>query len=149
MKVNIYDKISQWLLDCPEMGGYSYFNVIPIDAGSSSVNSNSSSIVLNEYMDGAKEVRLMFNINLVREYDNGGTSDLNLDAIAEFDKVIEFIETKNNNNEYPDLGDNYVVNEIGATYKAPEVYITQDNPSIARYEGQFYIEYLEKKRSEI
>lgn len=37
------------------------------------------------------------------------------------------------------------MNEIGATYKAPEVYITQDNPSIARYEGQFYIEYLEKK----
>ena len=74
---------------------------------------------------------------------------MNLDAIAEFDKVIEFIETKNNNNEYPDLRDNYVVNEIGATYKAPEVYITPDNPSIARYEGQFYIEYLEKKRSEI
>lgn len=146
MNINIYDRISQWLLDCPEMGGYAYFNVIPIDSGTSSVNSNSSSMILNEYTNGAKEVRLMFNVNLIRDYDNGGTSDLNLDAIAEFDKVIEFIETKNNNNDYPELGDKYVVNEIGATYKAPEVYVIQDNPNIARYEGQFYIEYLEKEK---
>ena len=106
MKVNIYDKISQWLLDCPEMGGYSYFNVIPIDAGSSSVNSNSSSIVLNEYMDGAKEVRLMFNINLVREYDNGGTSDLNLDAIAEFEYYVfnkDFAYSKLSNSDFKNL----------------------------------------------
>lgn len=144
--MNIYDKISQWLLDCPELGGYSYFNVIPIDVGASSVNSNSSSAVLNEYMDGSKEVRLVFNINLIRDYDNGGTSDLNLDAIAEFDKVIAYVEMKNNNNDYPDLGSDYVVTEIGSTNKAPEVYVTEDNPNIARYEGQFYIEYLQKRK---
>lgn len=144
--MNIYDKISQWLLDCPELGGYSYFNVIPIDVGASSVNSNSSSAVLNEYMDGSKEVRLVFNINLIRDYDNGGTSDLNLDAIAEFDKVIAYVEMKNNNNDYPDLDSGYVVNEIGSTNKAPEVYVTEDNPNIARYEGQFYIEYLQKRK---
>ena len=91
----------------------------------------------------------MFYINLIKPYDDGGTSDLNLDAINVFDKIISFIERKNNANEFPDFGEDYIVSEIGATYKAPEVYVTTDNPSIARYEGQFYVEYLEKKRSEI
>ena len=143
--INIYEKISDWLKNCAEMGDYIYFNVIPLDEGTSSVNSNSSSIILNTFLDGSKEVRLMFNINLIKSYDNGGTSDLNLESINVFDNIIKYIEDKNNNNDYPNLGNNFVVNEIGASYKSPDVYITEDNPSIARYEGQFYIEYLQRK----
>ena len=142
---NIYQKLTDYLKDCPELGNYIYFNVIPLDVDTASVNSNPASMVLNEYVDGSKEVRLLFNINIVKEYDDGGTSDLNLDAIDIFDNIIGFIEKSNNEHNFPDLGENYTVNELGATYKAPEVYITQDNPNIARYEGQFYLEYLERK----
>ena len=142
---NIYQKLTNYLKDCPELGNYIYFNVIPLDVDTASVNSNPASTVLNEYVDGSKEVRLLFNINIVKEYDDGGTSDLNLDAIEIFDNIIGFIEKSNNEHNFPDLGENYTVNELGATYKAPEVYITQDNPNIARYEGQFYLEYLERK----
>lgn len=142
---NIYQKLTDYLKDCPELGNYIYFNVIPLDVDTASVNSNPASTVLNEYVDGSKEVRLLFNINIVKEYDDGGTSDLNLDAIDIFDNIIGFIEKSNNEHNFPDLGENYTVNELGATYKAPEVYITQDNPNIARYEGQFYLEYLERK----
>ena len=142
---NIYQKLTDYLKDCPELGNYIYFNVIPLDVDTASVNSNPASTVLNEYVDGSKEVRLLFNINIVKEYDNGGTSDLNLDAIELFDNIIGFIEKSNNEHNFPDLGENYTVNELGATYKAPEVYITQDNPNIARYAGQFYLEYLERK----
>ena len=71
---------------------------------------------------------------------------MNLDAINLFDQIISFVEEKNNNNDFPDLGEEYIVNEVGATYKAPEVYLTQDNPNIARYEGQFYIEYLQLRK---
>ena len=142
---NIYQKLTDYLKDCPELGNYIYFNVIPLDVDTASVNSNPASTVLNEDVDGSKEVRLIFNINIVKEYDDGGTSDLNLDAIKIFDNIIGFIEKSNNEHNFPDLGENYTVNELGATYKAPEVYITQDNPNIARYEGQFYLEYLERK----
>ena len=142
---NIYQKLTDYLKNCPELGNYIYFNVIPLDVDTASVNSNPASTVLNEYVDGSKEVRLLFNINIVKEYDDGGTSDLNLDAIEIFDNIIGFIEKSNNEHNFPDLGENYTVNELGATYKAPEVYITQDNPNIARYEGQFYLEYLERK----
>lgn len=142
---NIYQKLTDYLKDCPELGNYIYFNVIPLDVDTASVNSNPASTVLNEYVDGSKEVRLLFNINIVKEYDDGGTSDLNLDAIKIFDNIIGFIEKSNNAHNFPYLGENYTVNELGATYKAPEVYITQDNPNIARYEGQFYLEYLERK----
>ena len=140
----IYERIAKWLLECPEMEGYVYFNVIPLEENTASVNSNSGSSTINKYIDGSTEVHLLFNINLVKSYDNGGTSDLNLDAIQSFNNIISFIEKKNLLKEYPDLGDNYIVNEICPTYKSPEVYVTPDNPNIARYEGQFYIEYLEK-----
>lgn len=143
--INIYEKISEWLKNCPEMGDYTYFNVIPLDVNTSSVNSNSSSQIINKYNDGSREVQLLFYINLIKDYDDGGTSDLNLDAIDVFDKIIKYIEEKNNEHDYPNLGESCIVNDIGATYKAPEVYVTSDNPSIARYEGQFYIEYLERK----
>lgn len=143
--MNIYEQIADWLKDCPDMEGYVYFNVIPLEVDTSSVNSNSSSTTLNTYIDGSKEVRLMFNINLVKSYDNGGTSDLNLDAMQSFNNIISFVEDKNNSGEYPKLGNNYIVNEISPTYKAPEVYVTPDNPNIARYEGQFYIEYIQRK----
>lgn len=145
MRTNIYEKISEWLNNCPAMGEYIYFNVIPLEADTSSVNSNSSSVILNSYNDGSKEVRLLFSINLIKQYDDGGTSDINLEAIHIFDDIISFIEDKNNVHDYPDLGDNFIINEIGAVNKAPEVYITDNNPNVARYEGQFYIEYLERK----
>lgn len=144
--VNIYDKISEWLSQCPYMGSYVYFNVIPLETDTSSVNTNSSSMNMTEYIDGSKEVHLMFNINLIKSYDGDGTSDLNLDAILSFDKIIEFVEEKNNEQDFPDLGESYVVSEIASSYKAPEVYITEDNRDIARYEGQFYIEYLERSK---
>ena len=145
MKINIYEKISQWLMDCPDIGDYVYFNVIPFESDTASVNSSSSSSTLTTYNDGSKEVRIFFLINIIKHYDNGGTSDLNLDAINTFDKIINYVETKNSLSQYPDLGDTCVPYEIGSTYKAPEVYITPDNPNIARYEGQFYLEYLERK----
>lgn len=144
--MNIYEKISIWLKECPEMGGYVYFNVIPLDSDTSSVTSSGSSLTLNTFLNGAEEVRLIFNIELVKQYDDGGTSDINLDAIKAFDEIISFVERKNNLKEYPELGDGYIVNEIGATYKAPEIYVTNDNPNISRYEGQFYIEYLEERK---
>lgn len=145
MNNSIYEAISLWLQECPEVGGYTYFNAIPMTPDSSSVNSNSSSDILNKFNDGSMEVRLMFNINLVKQYDDGGTSDLNIEAIESFDKITKFIEDKNLNQEYPDLGDNYIVNEIGSLYKAPEVYTLQEDTSVARYEGQYYIQYLQMK----
>ena len=47
--INVYEKISEWLKNCPEMGDYTYFNVIPLDVNTSSVNSNSSSQIINKY----------------------------------------------------------------------------------------------------
>ena len=144
--MNIYKQLAVWFESCPEMGSYVYFNVIPMDVDASSVNSNPASEILSTFNNGAKEVRLLFYVNLIKSYDDGGTSDLNLEAINLFDQIISFVEEKNNNNDFPDLGEEYIVNEVGATYKAPEVYITQDNPNIARYEGQFYIEYLQLRK---
>lgn len=145
MDVNIYEKISQWFLNCPGIGDYVYFNVIPYEQDTASINSSSSSSVLREYNDGSKEIQLFFLVDIVKSYDNGGTSDLNLEAINIFDNIIKYVELKNSLSEYPDLGDNYIVNNIDSTYKSPEVYVTADNPDIARYEGQFYLEYLERK----
>lgn len=143
--VNVYERISEWLVECPIFDGYLYFNVIPFENGNSSVNSNSSSTIVTKFLDGSKEIQLYFNINIVKEYDDGGTSDLNLEAINYFDKIIDWIEDKNNSQDFPNLGENCIVNEIKPLYTTPEVYLTPDNPGIARYEGRFSINYLERK----
>lgn len=145
MNTNIYEKISEWLSNCPQMGSYIYFNVIPLDENTSSVNPTSSSMQIKKFIDGSQEVRLVFNIDLIQAYDDGGTSSLNLDAMQAFTDIVNYIEEKNNLHEFPDLGENYTVNEMGATYTVPVVYLTPDNPGIARYSGQFYINYLERK----
>lgn len=144
--MNIYEQISEWLIDCPEIGNYVYFNVIPYEPDTSAVTSSGTSLILNTFINGAKEVRVIFNIELIKQYDDGGTSDINLDAMKAYENIISFVENKNNNQDYPNLGEGYVVNAIGSTYKAPEVYITSDNQNLARYEGQFFIEYLEERR---
>lgn len=146
--INVYERISEWLSQCPEMGNYVYFNVIPLEPDTSSVNTNSASMNITEFIDGSKDVRLMFNVNLVKSYDGDGTSDLNIDATQSFDKIIHFVEQKNNEHDFPDFGELCIVSEVGAAYKAPEVYLLEDNRDVARYEGQFYIEYLERRKTE-
>ena len=37
--VNVYERISEWLVECPVFDGYLYFNVIPVENGNSSLNS--------------------------------------------------------------------------------------------------------------
>lgn len=143
--VNVYERISEWLVECPIFDGYLYFNVIPVENGNSSLNSNSSSTIIKNFLDGSKEVQLYFTINVVKEYDNGGTSDLNLDAINSFSEIVAWVEQKNHLQEFPDLGQNCTVNEVVPSYTIPEVYLTPDNPGIARYEGRFSINYLERK----
>ena len=85
MNTNIYEKISEWLSNCPQMGSYIYFNVIPLDENTSSVNPTSSSTQVKKFIDGSQEVRLVFNIDLIQAYDDGGTSSLNLDAMQDND----------------------------------------------------------------
>lgn len=146
--INVYEKISEWLSQCPEMGNYVYFNVIPLEPDTSSVNTNSASMNITEFIDGSKDVRLMFNVNLIKSYDGDGTSDLNIGAAESFDKIIGFVEQKNSEHDFPDFGELCIVSEVGAAYKAPEVYLLEDNRDVARYEGQFYIEYLERRKTE-
>ena len=89
--INVYERISKWLVECPIFDGYLYFNVIPVENGNSSLNSNSSSTIITNFLDGSKEIQLYFTINVVKEYDDGGTSDLNLDAINSFSEIISWI----------------------------------------------------------
>jgi hypothetical protein len=141
--MTIYESILNWLQDCPEMDNYIYFNVIPLDTNSSSVSSNSNVPNSVEYIDGTKLISLPFNIDLIRDYDAGGTSDINMEAIQSFNKLTEWIKLQNAIRNLP-VKEGCDIFEVGVTDSSPTIYIDTTDNSRARYQNDFYIQYLER-----
>lgn len=142
--MSIYKQISEWFKECPLFNDWIFFNVIPLEPNAVSITSVQDLPFQNEFIDGSKEISLKFNLNLVKEYDANGTSDLNIDAMESFEKITEWVEDMNDTNNFPSFGDDVVVTGIEKSYTNPEVYLNEET-GLARYEGQYKIIYLERK----
>ena len=108
------------------------------------VNSVSNGREIRSFIDGTREVEFLFAISLQKSFDSGGTSDVNLDAIQEFENIALWIEANNKSKTYPNFGDNVEIEKIEVMQTAPTVTVDQ-NGKIAKYLGQFKITYLEEK----
>lgn len=138
--MNKYKKILDWLQDYNLTFKWIDFNVTPLDVGQMSVNSVSNQREIETYIDGTRLVELMFAIDLVCDYDTG-TSETNLNAIQEFNDISDWIETQNEEGNFPDIDG--LVEEVVALQLAPTLTISEDM-SKAKYQGQFKITYMEE-----
>lgn len=87
--MNRFKKIKNWLLTCPNLDSYIYFNVTPEDMGSTALTTDANvSGIIQTFNNGAKRVELYFNVSVVRDYDSG-TSDVNLDSMGFFENLTE------------------------------------------------------------
>ncbi len=149
MSENINDKykaIVEWLKDYVPLSKYVYFNVILDQPDTASVNSVSSARYLREFINGNKEVELVFAISLQEDYDSGGTSEnVNFDGILEYTKLSEWIETQNKNSNFPTFADNEHIERIEVMQNLPTL-TTDQAGEVAKYLGQFKITYLEEKK---
>jgi hypothetical protein len=131
------------LTDCPESDSYIFFNVIPVEVDATAVTTVPNLRFTQEFMDGSVEVTELFNINLVKEYDPAGTSDINLLALQAFENITTWIEEKSNKGELPNVI-GITINSIQPSYTVPDIYLNEDTGNV-RYEGRYEINYLERR----
>lgn len=141
--MSIYEQLTTWLEDCPESDSYVFFNVIPVEVDATAVTTVPNLRSTQDFTDGSTEVTELFNINLVKEYDPAGTSDINLSALKAFENITTWIEQKSNDRELPYI-DGITVNYIQPSYTVPDIYLNEDTGNV-RYEGRYEINYLERR----
>lgn len=141
--MNIYDELTTWLKDCPYTDSYIFFNVIPVEIGVTALTTVPNTRSVQDFTDGSSEVTELFNINLVKEYDPSGTSDINILALDAFENVTSWINEQNINNNLPII-DGITVNYIQPSYTVPDIYLNEDTGNV-RYEGRYEINYLERR----
>lgn len=141
--MNIYDELTTWLKDCPYTDSYIFFNVIPVEIGVTALTTVPNTRSVQDFTDGSSEVTELFNINLVKEYDPSGTSDINILALDAFENVTSWINEQNINNNLPVI-DGITVNYIQPSYTVPDIYLNEDTGNV-RYEGRYEINYLERR----
>lgn len=145
MIVNKYRAIIEWMKDYVQIGKWIYFNVTLAENNIMSVTSVQSQRTLEEYIDGSKRVEFLFGIALCKTFDNG-TSDVNLEAMQEYENIASWIEEQNDNENYPDFGENIVIEEVEVLETAPSLTVDNQN-GIARYQGQYRITYMEEENN--
>lgn len=141
--MNIYDELTTWLKNCPDTDSYIFFNVIPVEIGVTALTTVPNTRSVQDFTDGSSEVTELFNINLVKEYDPSGTSDINILALNAFENVTSWIKEQNINNNLPII-DGITVNYIQPSYTVPDIYLNEDTGNV-RYEGRYEINYLERR----
>lgn len=137
--MNKYEKLSEWLSRYEPIGSWLYFNVTNVEADNTSLNSVSNDRSLNKFIDGSTECELLFAIDLVKQYDTG-TSELNLEAMAECEALIDWCEHQL---ELPKF-DNCVVYQLEILNNVPSLSVDTDE-SLAKYQIQGKVSYLEMK----
>jgi len=141
--MNKFKKISEWLLNYPNIGDWLFFNVSNVEVDNVSLNSISGERILIEFNDGSAECELMFALAMFKSYDTG-TSDVNLTALQECENLALWCEEQNQNGNLP-VFDDATANEIEILNSTPELSVDSEQ-GIAKYLIQGKINYLKIRR---
>lgn len=144
--MNLYKNINEWLMNnyVPLMNGnWLYFNATPMMIGTTAMNSIAGNRVTKRFIDGTKQHELIFAIDMITQYDNQGTSDINMQAMDEVDSFATWLDTIEKEN-YPDLGVNNEILKIEVLTNVPNLLI-DSTQQLAKYQFQTRITYNEKK----
>ena len=99
--------------------------------------------VTKRFIDGTKQHELLFAIDMITQYDNQGTSDINMQAMGEVNKFTEWLDTLSVDN-YPDFGDNNTILKIEVLTNVPNLLI-DSTQQLAKYQFQTKITYNEER----
>lgn len=106
------------------------------------------------YIDGSVLKRYTFTIIDYRSIAyqaivmKAGYPNENVQEMLDVQSLIDWIEEQNNNLNFPDFGDDCVVEEIIALTDSPRLsgVDTQSTPSLAKYSVAIQIQYLDKSK---
>lgn len=145
--MNLYRNIDTWLKDnYAPLNNWLYFNATPSIIGTVSMNSVPGDNVYNQFINGAKQRRLIFAIDMVLSHDDMGTSDTNLLALDEVENLREWLREQQENKNFPDFGEYNKIEKMELLTSVPTLLVDTTN-GLGKYQFQARIEY--KDESEV
>lgn len=137
-----YEALKTFIETYQPLGSWVYFNAIDTAAGNTSINTDVSPQADTVYIDGSREVSLSFAIAMIKHYDSAA-SDLNVEAMAEVDAFIKWLDAQNKARNFPNFGAGYIVHEVTALDSVPSLSVDNDR-NLAKYQFNCAIRFLQK-----
>ena len=144
--MQIYKAINEWLLNYTPLNNWIYFNATPVITGTVAMNMVAGDRVTKEYIDGAKQKQCVFAIDMISEYDGSGTSDVNMNALAEVESFMDWLEIQNKKSNFPDFGEKCITENVEVLTNVPQLLINEQS-QLAKYQFQARVNY--KDESEV
>lgn len=136
------EAIRDYLNRYPQLYTWLYFNTVVESPDNTSMLTDSDN-VLQKYIDGSKDREYLFSVAMVKEYDTG-TSDINMQALNETQSFIEWVQSNNENNVFPDFGEKCGIDEVEVLTEVPNLAIDPEK-NVARYLISMRIPYTERR----
>lgn len=79
---------------------------------------------------------------MIKHYDSAA-SDLNVEAMAEVDAFIKWLDAQNKARSFPNFGAGYIVHEVTALDSVPSLSVDNDR-NLAKYQFNCVVRFLQK-----
>ena len=119
---------------------YVHFNATSYKAGTISIQSIESQRTLTSYIDGSRDVEMLFALAIVLPYDLEKSST-NTGALNECAYFISWVDAQEKARNYPEF-DNANVWELSALVSVPSVVVSEDG-KLAKYQINCSVKYTE------
>lgn len=144
--MNLYEQISNWIIEYQPLNNWIYFNATPVNPGAVSMNSVAGDRVVRKFIDGSKQKEIIFAIVMISQYDPTGTSSVNLDAMNEVNNFSEWIDEQMVNKNFPEFKETDFIEKIEVLSNVPSM-LVDTQQGLAKYQFQVKITY--KDESEV
>lgn len=137
-----YDTVYNFIKQYEPFNDILHFNSIQEMVNVASLNAVGQDDIIRTFTGGRTERRLTFSVIQMQDFDDSGTSDINLEALANSEALARWIREQNILRNLPDMGEGCTAQSISVV-QAPYIGdVTQNN--VAKYIIQFQIDYTEE-----
>lgn len=147
------EQLVNYFLTCPQIKDSPlYFNFIKAEDSTTQILTDSNDIyAIRTYIDGSELKLYNFTIIMFRSVSPtaiakvSGYTNENIVDLADIQALIDWVTEQNEIHNYPDFGENCIVQSIKSTTVNP-IYSgidTEVSPNLAVYNVTFQIEYLD------
>lgn len=141
--MNLYKSISDWLTTkYKPIIGWLYFNATPMITGTVAMNSVPGNRVVKKFINGSAQKEIVFAIDMVCNYDNQGTSDINMNAMDEVNNFADWVD-KLSSSDYPDFGEYNSITKIEVLTNVPSLLVNTEQ-QLGKYQFQVKITYIDE-----
>jgi len=145
-----------WLITCPQIQNSPlYFNFISAkDDNKQIITLANDKAIYSRYIDGSVLKRYTFTVIDFKSIayraivKQDGYSDENVEDMMDVQSIIDWIDTQADIHNYPDFGQNCIIQDIHTTTENPDLngVDTSLTPALAKYSFTIQIDYLDNSK---